>query len=326
MEKLIFVSAQPDLPYFHWQVKLYINSFIENQINPNQIHVIFGILENSKEPSDGAIEILKTGVNVHFYKDLRTKKQYIPSIKPYLIYNWIKENEERGRLFFLHDSDIILTKKLNVEDLLNDEVIYMSDTENYLGYQYLKNCSNRYSKNFEKCGDEELIDDMLSIIGLNKKVIIDNQKNSGGAQYIIKNTDSKLWEKIYINSIELYNKMMIFQKKYPIKNGKVQFWTAEMWSLLWNLWRDKKLTKITSELDFSWATDDVQKFFERPILHMAGVTDDMKHRKFYKGSFLETDPIELLRTDSKHFDYIEPKSITTKYIENMKSYIKKTKN
>ena len=99
-----------------------------------------------------------------------------------------------------------------------------------------------------------------------------------------------------------------------------------MWSLLLNLWRDKKLTKITSELDFSWATDDVQKFFERPILHMAGATDDMKHRKFYKGSFLETDPIELLRTDSKHFDYIEPKSITTKYIENMKSYIKKTKN
>lgn len=326
MEKLIFVSAQPDLPYFHWQVKLYIHNFIENKIDPNQIHVIFGICENSKEPSDGAIDILKTGVNVHFYKDLRTKKQYIPSIKPYLIYNWIKENEDRGKLFFLHDSDIILTKKLNITNLLNDDIIYMSDTENYLGYQYLKNCSKRYSKIFEKCGDEELIDDMLSIVGLDKNMIIDNQKNSGGAQYIIKNTNSNLWEKIYINSIELYTKMMVFQKKYPLRNGKVQFWTAEMWSLLWNLWKDKKLTKITPELDFSWATDDTQKFFKTSILHMAGVTEDMRHTKFYKGNFIDIDPIEILRNDPKYFDYIEPKSITIKYIENMKSYIKKTKN
>lgn len=326
MENLIFVSAQPDLPYFHWQVKLYINNFIDNQIDPKQITVIFGITENSKEPSDGAIEILKTGVNVHFYKDLRSKKQYIPSIKPYLIYNWVKENEERGKLFFLHDSDIILTKKIEFDKLLNDQTIYMSDTENYIGFNYLKNCALKYSQNFPNCGDEDLIDDMIGVVGLEKKILIENQKNSGGAQYLIKNTDSVLWEKIYINSIELYNKMMTFQKKYPLRNGKIQFWTAEMWSILWNLWKNNKQTKISSDLDFAWATDNVSEFFEKPILHMAGVTEDMKYKKFYKGDFIEKDPIELLIKDPKYFDYIEPKSITTKYIDNIRSYIKKTKN
>ena len=28
-DKLIFVSAQPDVPYFHWQCEVYLNNFIE---------------------------------------------------------------------------------------------------------------------------------------------------------------------------------------------------------------------------------------------------------------------------------------------------------
>jgi len=35
MDSLLFVSAQPDVPYFHWQVKLYVHNFIEKGINPN---------------------------------------------------------------------------------------------------------------------------------------------------------------------------------------------------------------------------------------------------------------------------------------------------
>ena len=325
MENLVFVSAQPDLPYFHWQIKLYLHNFIKNGINPKNIHVVFGILEGSKEPSDGAIEIFKFGVNIHFYKDEREKKLYIPSIKPYLIYKWLEENENRGKQFFLHYSDIILTKKLELDELLNDDVIYLSDTKNYISYDYLKTCSKKYEKNFSKCGEEELINNMCDVIGIEKDVIIQNNDNSGGAQYIIKNTDSNFWKKVYLDSIDLYYKMMIFQKKYPLRNGSVQTWTAEMWSLLWNLWKFDKKTVITEKLDFVWATDHVQNYFEKPILHMAGVTENMKYKKFFKGDFIQKDPIELLKEDITHFNYIDPKSITTKYIDNMKSYIQKPK-
>ena len=48
MEDIIFVTAQPDVPYFHWQVKLYTHNFIEKGIKPCQIHVIFGLQNNSK--------------------------------------------------------------------------------------------------------------------------------------------------------------------------------------------------------------------------------------------------------------------------------------
>ena len=96
-----------------------------------------------------------------------------------------------------------------------------------------------------------------------------------------------------------------------------------MWSLLWNLWLYGKQTKITSELDFSWATDSVEIYEKKPILHMAGVTDDLKNRKFYKGEFINIDPIEKIKDDPTYFDFIESTSSTVKYIDNMKSYIKK---
>ena len=56
---------------------------------------------------------------------------------------------------------------------------------------------------------------------------------------------------------------------------------------------------------------------------MAGVTDDLKRIKFYKGEYINVDPIQKLKEDITHFDYIETESCTVKYIDNMKSYIQK---
>ena len=129
--------------------------------------------------------------------------------------------------------------------------------------------------------------------------------------------------KIYKDSTCLYDKLMRFQRKYPISPGEIQFWTAEMWSLLWNLWYFGKETKVTKDLDFSWATDDIRVYEQRPILHMAGVTDNLKTKKFYKGDFINVNPLDKLREDETFFDYIEENSSTKKYIEIMKEIIKK---
>jgi hypothetical protein len=326
MDDLIFVTAQPDVPYFHWQIRLYVHNFISKGINPKNIHVIFSIPEQEKEPSDESIELLKLGIQIHFFNDDRDNKHYIPSIKPYLISKWIQKNPKYGELFFLHDADIIFNKLPSFDRLLNDEVCYLSDTIGYIGYDYLKNCSKNYETKFENCGNEELIDLMCDVIGIDKEVIIKNQNNSGGGQYLIKNTNYEVWEKIYKNSNEMHSTLIKFQRKYPINTGQIQFWTSEMWSLLWNLWLINKETKITPELDFSWATDTIEIYEKKPILHMAGVTENLKHNKFYKGDFIEKNPIEFLQKDPKYFDYIEKTSSTVKYIDNMKDYIKKLGN
>ena len=120
--------------------------------------------------------------------------------------------------------------------------------------------------------------------------------------------------------------MMDYQKRFPISPGEIQFWTAEMWSVLWNLWFFGKETKIINDLDFSWATDSLDIYNKKPILHMAGVTDNLKGSKFYKGDYISENPLEKIKNDENYFNYIEENSSTIKYVEVMKSIVKKSNN
>ena len=326
MKDIVFVTAQPDVPYFHWQIKLYVHNFIEKGIDPNQIHVILAMVHGSTEPTDGAIELTKLGINLHFFEDLRDVKSYIPSIKPYLVSKWLEKFPQYGKCFFLHDADIIFNTLPNFEKLMSDDISYLSDTIGYIGYNYIMDCCDRYEKKHSKSKKGQLISEMAKVVGISVKKIRENQENSGGGQYLIKDTNYKLWNKIYKDCTPLYNQMHDYQRRFPINPGQIQFWTAEMWSLLWNLWKTKKETKISDELDFSWATDDVKIYEKKPILHMAGVTDDLKLTKFYKGEYINIDPIEKLRENQNHFDYVDNNNSTIKYIDVMKSYVKKTNN
>jgi hypothetical protein len=325
MKDIVFVTAQPDVPYFHWQVKLYTHNFIEKGISPNDIHVIFSTLGNNKL-SQGAEELKNIGINIHSYKDERVNKRYIPSIKPFLLYKWLEQYPEYGKCFFLHDADIIFRELPDFEKMMNDDICYLSDTIGYIGYDYIMDCCRRYESQHPTSEKGQLLKEMADTIGISVDLIKENQKNSGGGQYIIKNTDYKLWEKIYLDSFTLYNNMLIYQRKFPINPGQIQFWTAEMWSVLWNLWLNNFKTKVVNELSFSWATDSVDVYKKHTILHMAGVTDDLKKTKFYKGEFINIDPIKKLIEDPTYFNYVDTKSSTIKYIEVMRSYIEKTNN
>jgi hypothetical protein len=231
-----------------------------------------------------------------------------------------------GKKIFLHDADIIFRTLPDFKKLAKGGINYLSDTIGYIGYDYIMYCCNNYETRHPNSEKGQLIKEMASVVGIDVEIIKENQKNSGGGQYLIKNTNSEFWKKVYDDCTPLYNQMLDYQRRFPINPGQIQFWTAEMWSLLWNLWLSDYKTEITNELDFSWATDNVEKYEKMPILHMAGVTDTLKSTKFYKGDYINVDPIEKLRENENHFDYIDSNSTTIKYIDVMKSYIEKTKN
>jgi hypothetical protein len=320
---LIFVTAQPDVPYFHWQVRVYVHNFIELGIDPNNIHVIFAMVMGNTQPSEESLNLKDLGINVHHYLDNRDKKHYIPSIKPFLISKWLKEFPNYGKLFFLHDADIIFREIPIFDSLIKDNTIYLSDTIGYIGYNYIIDCCNRYEKTHKNSEKEQLLNEMCSIVGIDKEIVKINQNNSGGGQYLFKETDCDFWDKIYRDSTLLYDKMIDYHKRFPISLGEIQFWTAEMWVLLWNLWLYKYETKISNELDFSWATDGIELYSKKKILHMAGVTENLKNKKFYKGEFINVNPLEKLKENINYFDYIDKNSSTIKYIEVMKSIIEK---
>ena len=284
------------------------------------------MVQGNVGPSEESLELKKLGINVHYYLDDRDRKHYIPNIKPYLIYKWLEENPQYGKSFFLHDADIIFRELPGFKELMKDDIIYLSDTIGYIGYNYIMDCCGRYETQHPNSNKSQLIQEMVDVIGIDVECVKCNQENSGGGQYIIKDTDSEMWKKIYDDCVPLYDQMMSYQKRFPISSGEIQFWTAEMWSVLWNLWYFGKETKVTKELDFSWATDDLILYNNKPILHMAGVTDDLKDRKFYKGEYINEDPLLKIENDPNYFDFIEKNSSTIKYIEVMKSLIQQKRN
>ena len=320
---LIYVTAQPDVPYFHWQAKIYGFNFVSKGIKPEQIHIIYGLCNGQTEPSEGALELRNYGYNVHFYKDERYKKHYIPSIKPYLVHKWLEEFPELGKHFFLHDADIIFRELPDYSKLLDDDILYVSDTKGYIGYDYIKSVADRHEEQYKDLKPQQLIQEMCDVVGIELSCVKERQEGSGGGQYIIKNTNSDLWKKIYIDSILMYDLLHDFQKRFPIGNGQIQYWTAEMWALLWNLWRECKETKIIDELSFSWATSHINTYMEHPILHMAGVQDSMKHEKFYKGEFINVNPIDKVKENEGYFDYVDKKSATSEYVKIIKQFAKK---
>ena len=312
-----FVSAQPDVPYFHWQCEIYGFNFQRLGINPNDIVMLFGLVGD--EPSDG-LKKLAEKYNVCYYKDTRIRKYYPPSLKPHLIWKYLKDNPTDK--FFLHDSDILF-RKLPDFSIFSDDKIYLSDTKSYIGYQYLLDCCQRYKDKFPQTQDRELIRWMVDEVGIPIDLIYQMDENAGGAQYIFSNQDWRVWKKIEKDSQSLYDKMMMYQKVYPLSNNPVQFWTAEMWAVLWNLWFFEYETKIDNELDFSWASDNYHVLNQKNIFHCAGITKDNKDGKFYKGDFIENNPIDLLKNDPTYFDYVSTNSASFFYIQEMKDFVMK---
>lgn len=323
MSDLVFVSAQPDIPYFHWQTKVYIHNFIEKGINPADIHVLFSIVDG-EEPSERSLKLRFLGVNVYHYIDNREKKFYIPTLRPLILSQWLKENPHLSKCYFYHDSDIIFRELPDFENLINDDICYLSDTVSYIGYDYIKECGERYEKVHSNLFKGELINRMCDVVGISPELIVNNKDKSGGAQYLLKNVDYTFWDKVFIDSERLHMVLFNFNNKNPINNG-IQIWTSDMWAVLWNLWLLNNKTEITPKLSFSWATDNITSYYKHSILHMAGITEDLKQNKFYKGEFTTIDPLKLLDEDNNYFDYIDDDSITKKYVEVMKSVIKNDK-
>ena len=311
------ISAQPDVPYFHWQCEIYGYNFQKLGIDSNDIVMLFGL--QGDEPSNG-LKKLAEKYNVHFYKDTRNRKYYPPSLKPHLIWKYLKDNPTDK--FFLHDSDILF-RKLPEFTRFSEDKIYLSDTKSYIGYQYLLDCCQRYKEKFPQTQDRELIRWMMDEVGIPIDLIEKMDENAGGAQYIFSNQDWRVWKKIERDAQAIYDKMTMYQKVYPLSNNPVQFWTAEMWAVLWNLWFFEYETKITKELDFSWASDNKQLLMTKNIFHCAGVTKDSKEGKFYKGDFIEKNPIDLLKNDSTYFDYVSTNSASFFYIQEMKDFVRK---
>jgi hypothetical protein len=288
MKNLRYICVQPAIDYYAWQVEVMIHNFKKHGINPNNIDIICAIKNNHIPDKWKILAATHNNVRFFFYNDERVKPVYISSVRPHILRKHFAAHPELTKeAIFYHDCDIIFTKKPDWSKFLNDDIWYLSDTRFYISAQYIK------SKKFG------IYEKMCEIIGIPENVPEENELDSGGAQYIMKNVDATYWEKVEHDSEELYQYFLDHLKEHPQspEYHPIQKWTADMWAVLWNGWYFGHTTKVVPEMEFAWPTQGLDMLEKCTILHNAGVVGDKNEKLFYKGAYQNKLPYDIKLED-----------------------------
>ncbi len=128
-----------------------INNFIKHGVNPNNIDILVAWnpndLTTSVQSNIDAWHKLAShynSVRFFFYQDTRqTPVHYISSIRPNILKQHFKAHPQlESEVIFYHDCDIVFTKPPNWNQFLNDDVWYLSNTNSYINYDYIKSKEN----------------------------------------------------------------------------------------------------------------------------------------------------------------------------------------
>jgi hypothetical protein len=275
-----YICAQPATNYYAWQVEVMINNFIKNGINPNKIDIVCS--KNGNTPEQWSKLANSYPARFFFYDDTRKSKNYISSIRPNILkQHFLKHTYLSEETIFYHDCDMIFTKSVNFNKFeQDDDIFYGSDTRWYIGHDYI------ISKG------EDILDKMCEIVNIDKKLVKENELNSIGAQYIMKNIGYEFWEKVENDSEKLFKEITDLNNIKKIENPKyheLQIWCADMWAVLWNIWKLDIKTVCHDDLLFAWGNSSVNEWDRLNIFHNAGVTNSTSGF-FYKSDYINKIP------------------------------------
>lgn len=283
---MIFLSAQPDDIYFIWQLEILIRNLNKLGVSKKDIHIVIGFhpLTGLKQEFEQFIKINQSLACFFLYPDTRPLHRYVSTIRPHLLSkHWEHFPDLYNETIFYHDSDIILSRIPHIE---TGDINYVSDTRSYLNADYIL-----------KCTDKDIFKAMCAIVGIPEAKVLENNFNTGGAQYVLKKITVTFWEKVYRDSEALFcllddfnnneQQKLINQPEYTPK--KIQAWCADMWAVLWNLWHFNKAVQVHPELAFCWPTDPIHLYQEKAILHYSGDHTE-KELFFYKRDYIQYAP------------------------------------
>jgi hypothetical protein len=237
---------------------------------------------------------------------------YISQLRPHSLKKHFKERASllKDKVFFYHDSDIIFNYLPDFTLLLQDEKVNLqSDCSNYLDYNYL-----RRKEKQGNIPEHEAIQVLADIGNIPIETIKNYSNKTGGAQTILRGIDSGFWQDVEDQSIAI-RKAFAYQmpdsinrKHFSSEDNGFQSWCADMWALNFAQWNRGFITDVTDKLAFSWATDAIETYNQRPIFHNAGA-NGKQEGVFYKGAYINKSPIGNL-----DLPYDETKA-SSKYVE-----------
>jgi len=307
---MIYLSAQPDTPYFLWQLEIQLINFRDMGINPTFIHVLLGF----KQKVGPNLEFQKFEklnlARVFYYADERQDQTYVSSIRPHIIAkHFEKNNVPIGEKIFYHDCDIIFRQRIDIDKNLGCNEWFVSDTRNYID-----------SKHLREVGGNLAFIDLCKAVDIDPEAVIQQDTNAGGAQYILTDTDSAFWEKIEYYSTVIFKTIkdnyFIHREAFINEKGGgtsdyigIQAWCADMWAMLWvGVKLGFKIT-IHKELDFCWPRESLDRYYDTKILHNSGISEVDSFRLFYKDYYRQHHPyfdnFQLISQDVCSIKYVD---------------------
>lgn len=284
------ILAQPSIKRFQWELEVLLTNM--RQFGDFDVVLLFTRHDDTVPQYLAA----KYGARCFLYEDNRVDKSYIPSVRPYLLWQYLAAHPEAEQeQYFYIDADIIFREWPDFATLSSSpKVVPGSDCHSYIGYDYL----------ISRKQGQDIVNNMASICGITPEQM---QGVQGiGAQVILNQPKAAFWKRVYENSNEIF-------EYFRWVDSDVQKWTAEMWAQQWGWVREGIKPTIEHELDFCRPTDDVIVYDTVKILHNAGVmgSDEL----FYKGQYTERMPFD------DDLSYVNPKKASIKYVEAIEKVV-----
>lgn len=310
MRDLKFICAQPDDVYFTWQVHLWLESL--RRLGHSDKAIVLVFIPHFREPNDKWQKIvdLYPEAEFAFYRDdENTVSQqlgiYISVLRPYTLMRYFQDHPEMKEKTLMYcDCDVVFTDKFNIDQYINDNVHYLSDTNSYINASYFDSkVRDVLPDKLEAYKERDILQEVTAICDVTREIAEHYNLHSGGAQYLLKNIDAEFWKHVMEDCISIRVFLMDINRQFfESENAGFQSWCADMWAVLWNLWRVGGVTKVIPEMEFSWASDPMTKVERLGIFHNAGMIGDTMGEipTFYKGKYHNgIDPF----TDS-HLEYV----------------------
>lgn len=279
-----------------WEVAVQLNNARQLGISDKFTILLFTAKNRNPHPNVQMIENKFPETTFIHYKDdhdifLDINHFNYPSLnRLYMLRRYFKTRENKP--FFYLDSDVIFQSTEFLNSLLQDDINYLSDTSSYLSSEYFDSkIDTKFIREdkFQEFKRRDILQECAELIGISRKTIVDNDKNCGGAQYLLKNIESRFWGKCYIDTCSIRQFLRRINQEYmkgdtpkEKEDNGYQSWCADMWAILWNLYKLNVPVSTPKSMDFAWATNTIDRLSTTNLMHNAGVTSDQVIRTTQK--------------------------------------------
>lgn len=298
------IMCQPTEIRFHWELEVLISNLISLGQKPQDIVLLF--LQGGQDGPEYVEQFKhKFGVEACLYQDNRDDRSYIPSIKPYLWSEYLREDSTRQQETYLYiDSDVVFKRLPMLDRLisLSNTHWYCSDTLGYTNYSYLS--SVKYA--------DEIIPKMCDLAGITEAQLKEQNDGEGGAQWIMKNPTLDYWEDVYALSNAFWHYFESIREKTDLDElpGGIQTWTAQMFAENFSAIKHDITQEVTDELKFAWTPDMHEVNKDAILIHDSGAQGESQF--FDKSNYTTKEPY------SDDFSQIEPDSWSADYVREIK--------